>query len=698
MPMKNNLSFKLFISLILTVFATQITAQQNPDYFPENQLITTGVYYYPEHWDSSQWDRDLRNIASMGFEFTHYAEFAWAQLEPEEGRYDFAWLDKAVALAAKYKLKVIMCTSTATPPVWLVRKHPEVLELDENGKRMDHGGRQHATFSSSVYRKYSVKMVAELAKRYGNDPRIIGWQIDNEPRTFHDYNQDAQQRFREWLKNQYGTIDALNKAWGTAFWSQLYSDFSEINIPLHRQWGMNLNQRLDHYRFAAWETASFLDDQAREIKKYARNQWVTSNYIPNYDGGYIGKSKDLDFITYTRYMVYGESRGIGRKGYRIGDPLRIPFANDFFRPLSPYYGVMELQPGQVNWGSINAQPAPGAVRMWLWHQFAGGSRIACTYRYRAPLSGYEQYHYGIVGPDGVTPTPGGIEFRQFMAEINALRKQYDPKASLPAPYLARKTAILYNFENIWGMEMNKQTNQWNSMEHINKYYNTLKSFGAPVDIITDPMDFSKYPVLIAPAYQQIDKALIDKLSAYAQNGGNLILTCRTGYKNRDMHLWEAKFAQPIWDLIGAEIEFYDLPMPHAQDSVVMDNKKYAWKTWGDIVKPFQGTATLATYQGDYYAGKPAVITRKLGKGTVTFVGIDSNEGLLENSLLKKLYASWNIPVENYPEGVTVEYRNGLGIAVNYSDKIYKLSIPPSSKIVVGNQEIQPAGVTVWKVK
>ena len=690
---------KIELLLLLLLMAFMTNAQKKAIWFPENRLITTGVYYYPEHWDSAQWERDLKNMASMGFEFTHFAEFAWAQLEPEEGKYDFAWLDKAVAIAAKYKLKVIMCTSTCTPPVWLVRKHPEILSLNEDGTYMDHGSRQHASFSSSYYRSYSLKMVEQLARHYGNDPRIIGWQIDNEPRTFFDYNPDAQNRFREWLKKKYKTIASLNTTWGTLFWSQTYNDFSQINIPRHKQWGMNLNQRLDHYRFAAEETATFLDDQAAEIRKYATpDQWITSNYIPSYDGGYIGKSKQLDFVTYTRYMVYGESQGVGRKGYRLGDPLRIAMANDFFRPISPNYGVMELQPGQVNWGSINPQPAPGAVRMWLWHQFAGGSSLVCTYRYRAPLVGYEQYHYGIVGPDGVTPTPGGLEYRKFMQEIESLRKLYAANSTNPAEYDARKTAILFNHENIWGMEMNKQTKEWNSLDHFAKYYNALKGFGAPVDFISDPSDFSKYPVLIAPAYQQIDKGLIEKLTEYVKSGGNLVLTCRTGHKDREGHLWEAKFAAPIYDLIGAEIEFYDLPMPQAQDSVVMDNKRFAWKTWGEILKPKVGTDVLAPFEGDFYAGKPAVISRKLGKGTVTYVGIDSNNGLLEKALLIKLYNQFHIKIENYPVGVSVEYRDGFGIAVNYSDKKYTLNLPSGANIVIGTREVPTAGVTVWKVK
>ncbi len=683
----------LFATGILAVFAQQTV------YFPAGQLTTVGAYYYPEHWDESQWERDLKQMAEMGFEFTHYAEFAWAQLEPEEGKYEFAWLDKAVALAAKYNLKVIMCTSTATPPVWLVRKHPEVLCKKEDGTTYDHGARQHASFSSGFYRRYSLTMVEELARHYGNDPRIIGWQLDNEPRVFFDYNDDAQQRFRDWLKRKYQTIEALNDAWGNAFWSGIYSSFDEINIPAHHQWGMNLNQRLDHYRFTAKETASFLDEQAKIIRKYAGSkQWITSNYIPNYNAGHIGASHQLDFVTYTRYMVYGEKNGIGTKGYRLGDPTRIAMANDFFRPLSPLYGVMELQPGQVNWGSVNSQPLPGAVRTWLWHVFAGGSKLACTYRYRAPLYGYEQYHYGIVGPDGVTPTSGGLEFQQFINEIELLRKNYQAGTDIPETYKARRTGILFNVENVWGMDMNKQTSAWNTLDHFMKYYSPLKQMGAPVDFIRDTTDLGQYPVIIAPAYQQIDQILIDKLTGYVKSGGNLVLSCRSGYKNREMHLWEAPFAKPIWNLIGAEIPFYDLPNPQAPDDIQMDGNNFTWASWGDILKPMPGTDTWATYQGDYYAGSTAVTFRKLGKGTVTYVGPDTRNGNLEKEVLAKLYKKLQIETENYPYGIIVEYRDGFGIALNYSDKEYDFPLPANTKILIGEKKIKTAGVLVWKVE
>jgi len=686
-------SLLLFIVLIAAV----VQGQQKQAWFAEDQLITTGVYYYPEHWDSLQWERDIKNIDSMGFEFVHYAEFAWAQLEPEEGKYNFTWLDRAVALAAQYNLKVILCTSTATPPVWLVRKHPDVLLTDEDGNRDDHGTRQHASFSSNYYRQYSLTMIEELAKRYGNNKTIIGWQLDNEPRAYYDYGIDAQQRFRDWLKQKYGSINALNKSWGTAFWSEVYNDFSQINIPLRSRWGMNLHQMMDHTRFVANETATFLDSQARTIRKHTGlKQWITSNYIPNYNEGYIGASHELDFVTYTKYMVSGNAWGIGRKGYRLGSPLSIAQSNDFFRPLSPVYGVMELQPGQVNWGRVNPQPLPGAVRMWLWHVFAGGSELACTYRFRAPTYGYEQYHYGIVSYDGVTPTPGGLEYKKFMEEVKQIRSQAKPGTPAPSHYDALKTGILFNVNNTWAMELNKQNYQWNTVSHFEKYYGTLKSFGARVDFIRDTFDFSDYPVIIAPAYQQIDWDLINKMIQYVRRGGNLVLTCRTGHQDRQGHLWEARFAEPIYDLIGAEIEFYDLLMPHAPDTVIIDKKGYEWTSWGEILKPMAGTETWAVYSGDYYAGKPAVTFRRLGNGTVTYVGVDTKTGEMEREVLKKLYAVLNLPVQNYLEGILVEYRDGLGIAVNYSDKNYTLSLPAGTTMLIGSETLPTAGVAVWK--
>lgn len=677
------------------LFCGGIFAQHT--WFNDKDLTLTGAYYYPEHWDESQWERDLKQMHELGFEFTHFAEFAWAQLEPQEGVYDFSWLDRAVALAAKYDLKVVMCTSTATPPVWLSRKYPEILLKSEDGTVQDHGARQHASFASPVYRKLAYRMIEELARHYGNDSRIIGWQLDNEPAVQFDYNQAAEEAFREFLKEKYHyNIQELNAAWGTAFWSEVYSRFEEITLPKTAQMFMNHHQILDYRRFAAKQTNDFLNEQCRLIKKYAKNQWVTTNYIPDYDKGHIGGSKDLDFVSYTRYMVYGDNEGIGRRGYRVGNPLRIAMANDFFRPVNGTYGVMELQPGQVNWGSINPQPLPGAVRLWLWSVFAGGSDFICTYRYRQPLYGTEQYHYGIVGTDGVTVTPGGREYEQFMKEIRLLRKDYCPKEDKPETYLKRKTAILWNPENYWSIDRQKQNATWNTFAHVDKYYRTLKSYAAPVDFISEEKDFSQYPVMIVPAYQLADKELVARWKKYVEEGGNLVLTCRTAQKDRFGRLPEAPFGSMIDELTGNHIEFYDLLLPQDPGQVKMDGKVYTWNTWGEILQPGASNEVWATYTNEFYEGKPAVTFRKLGKGSVTYIGVDSSDGVLERQVLDKLYSRLQIEVMNLPYGVTMEYRNGLGIVLNYSDQPYQFALPQGAKVLIGTPNIATAGVLVFK--
>nr|WP_195203863.1 beta-galactosidase [Phocaeicola plebeius] len=677
------------------LFCGGIFAQHT--WFNDKDLTLTGAYYYPEHWDESQWERDLKQMHELGFEFTHFAEFAWAQLEPQEGVYDFSWLDRAVALAAKYDLKVVMCTSTATPPVWLSRKYPEILLKSEDGTVQDHGARQHASFASPVYRKLAYRMIEELARHYGNDSRIIGWQLDNEPAVQFDYNQAAEEAFREFLKEKYHhNIQELNAAWGTAFWSEVYSRFEEITLPKTAQMFMNHHQILDYRRFAAKQTNDFLNEQCRLIKKYAKNQWVTTNYIPDYDKGHIGGSKDLDFVSYTRYMVYGDNEGIGRRGYRVGNPLRIAMANDFFRPVNGTYGVMELQPGQVNWGSINPQPLPGAVRLWLWSVFAGGSDFICTYRYRQPLYGTEQYHYGIVGTDGVTVTPGGREYEQFMKEIRSLRKDYRPKEDKPETYLKRKTAILWNPENYWSIDRQKQNATWNTFAHVDKYYRTLKSYAAPVDFISEEKDFSQYPVMIVPAYQLADKELVARWKKYVEEGGNLVLTCRTAQKDRFGRLPEAPFGSMIDELTGNHMEFYDLLLPQDPGQVKMDGKVYTWNTWGEILQPGASNEVWATYTNEFYEGKPAVTFRKLGKGSVTYIGVDSSDGALERQVLDKLYSRLQIEVMNLPYGVTMEYRNGLGIVLNYSDQPYQFALPQGAKVLIGTPNIATAGVLVFK--
>jgi len=690
---------KLFFIGIMLSFALFPKAQQ---FFSPEKMVETGVYYYPEAWNPEQWDRDFSKMEEMGFEFTHMAEFAWAQMEPAEGQYDFKWLDKAVELAAKHHLKVIMCTSSATPPVWLVRKYPEVLVELPAGQTAEHGTRQHGSWSSPKYRELVTRLVAAQAKHYGNDQRIWGWQIDNEPSHYgtYDYSAGAQKNFREWLQKKYNTIAGLNEAWGTAFWSGAYTGFNQIEIPNTPRLIAGAASPIsivDFKRFCADECALFVSMQFNTLREsITKDQFVTSNFMHIHTDVDPWRNKDLDFISYTMYPVAGYTKGIGDQGFRLGDPWRISYANDFFRPLKGVTGVMELQPGQVNWGTYNPLPYPGVIRAWLWNSFAGGLDFICSYRFRQPLSGGEQFHYGMVGTDGVTELFGGQEYSHFMKEIRDLRKLYKPNVKMPTEYAARKTALLYNPDNIWETEVQKQTYQWNEIGHITRIYSNLKTLCVPVDIVGEDRDLTAYPVVVAPAYQMVDRELIKKLKLYVEKGGHLVFTCRTGLKDRNGHFFEAPWADAITALIGAKITMYDELSAETKATVSFNGKSFAWNVWGDILEPIPSVETWATYADQFYAGKASVVHHRIGKGTVTYIGTETQDGKLEKEVLKKVYETAGITTNEQPEGVMVNWRDGFWVAINYSSVKVNINIPATAKMITGTRELPVAGIAVWQ--
>ena len=330
-----------FMFCLLCIPKAQDAASSKPQTFsfPAKDLMTIGSYYYPEQWPHEYWERDIKKMAEVGFDFTHFAEFAWTFMEPEEGRFDFAWLDEAVELAHKNGIKVVMCTPSPTPPVWLIQKHPDVLMVNADGRTIQHGARQQASWSSPVYREYVAKIVEAMGKHYTNDKRIWGWQLDNEPSHYgqYDYSPAAQEGFRKWLRAKYICIDSLNKVWGTAFWSLRYSDFNQVIIPNAKELVQQPNPHaiLDFKRFSADEANDFLSLQYKILRKYiSPAQWITTNLMPEHVEVDPSKITGVDFLTYTKYLVAGYDKGTGPQGFRMGSASSIGFANDLFRSFN----------------------------------------------------------------------------------------------------------------------------------------------------------------------------------------------------------------------------------------------------------------------------------------------------------------------------------------------------------------------------
>ena len=690
----------VFFSLIVFAAQCQIDTKLNLG----KSVMPIGAYYYPEQWDESQWERDLKRMAELGFEFTHFAEFAWARIEPEEGKFDFSWLDKNVELAAKYGLKVVMCTPSPCPPAWLTQKHPEMLVKNEAGYTVNHGMRLNANGANPIYQAYIKKVVGDMIRRYGNNPTISGWQIDNEPHIegLYDYSDFAQADFRTWLKKKYGTIDKLKTAWGAAFWSFTYNNFEQIAIPNAKNHNSNPHAFLDFKRYSADALAVALRYQSNLLRAgISPEQWITTNFayyrfLPSVD--LFRSRNDLDFASHTMYLLstYLDAP-TGDLGFRLGSGMELSFSGEMARSQKGFTGIMELQPGQINWGQWNSQPLPGAVRMWIWHCFGLCEKFVCTYRFRQPLFGSEQFHKGIMETDGVTVSPGGKEYVQAIKEVNEL-KINSKSEQMPAEVAGRTTAFLWKQDNLMSMETTKVTNSWDTWRHYYSYYQKLKAMACPVAFIaeTDSFDVQKYPFMVAPAYEMVDEKVIHKWTKYVSDGGHLVISVRTGMKDNNSHLWEKLLQQPIWNLIGAKVDGFDQLPPTVIGNINFGGTKFQWNVWGDMLIPDKNTETWATYADQFYAGKPCVIKRNLGKGTVAYVGVESKDKELEEAVLRKLYTTSGAQILDLPDYVFVEWREGYWVAVNYSSEKYELPIPSNSKIIIGEKIVVPGGVTVWK--
>jgi beta-galactosidase len=661
-----------------------------------------GAYYYPEHWDSTAWNADLKKIADLGFEFTHFAEFAWAMIEPEEGNYQFKWLDEVIQTAYKNGLKVIMCTPTPTPPAWLTNKHPEILCVNEGLYTQKHGARLHVIQNHPIYLKYVEKIVSRLGARYGDHPAVAGWQLDNEPhfRPVFDYSDQAKKEFPVWLKKKYQTIDALNKAWGTNFWSQVYNNFEQIPLPNTNAGNYsNPHMVVDFGRFTADRLAEALRFQANLLRKQiSDNQWITTNYayykfLPATDP--FRNEQDLDFASHTMYLTTKILNDAGGPlASRLGSGMELSFSNELAKSVNGITGIMELQPGQINWGKVNSQPLPGAVRMWIWHTFALGDMFTCTYRFKQPLFGAEQYHKGILETDGETVSRGGREYTQAIEEIKSLKKQ---NKEVPSSVKSRSAALFWSLENMLDISHQPHHHDFDPWQFIYLHYNNLKRLGCPVTIVqdNDQLDPEVHPFLVVPAYQTVSRELIQKWEDYVENGGNLILTCRTAKKDPNGHLWKANNQEPIWDLIGAKIPAFDQLTSDYPGKVRFGEIEYEWYIWADWLEPTGDTEVLAKYSNQFYKDKAAAVTRNMGNGSVTYIGVYTTTGDLEREIFKKIFIDNNAVILDLPNYVFTEWRDGYWVTVNYSSFPAEVAISENAQIILGSKTVQPGGVTVW---
>lgn len=686
--------------LALTVPAAALAAAQ-PAKAPAAQPVPMlGVSWYPEHWPEERWEADLALMQRGGIRFVRIGEFAWSRMEPREGVYDLDWLERAVRAAQRHGIAVVIGTPTAGPPAWLTSRYPEVLRTLPDGTRAAHGGRHQASYNSARFNQIARDLVAKLADRFGHDPNVIGWQIDNEIGTG-DFGPETRTAFQAWLKAKWKTLDALNADWSTAYWSQTYQDWSQIPLPLPRAEG-NPGLMLAFRQFDSDGYRAYLAYQLDVLRaKVDKRQRVTTNYWidarAKTPANFSADADDMDLDTVTQdldFAAWDEYIGTGHF-----DAKRFGMTHDLVRGLlrRPFW-VMETQPGTVNWSDNNNALDPGEVRAVAWNAVGHGADALAYWQWRSPINGQEQYHGTLLGADG-TPVPVYDEVARIGAEF-----------SKAAPVLAGTTvvsdvALLNDFPSRWAIAWQRYARDYLPADAAFAWYRPMLDHARSVDIVADTAPLASYRLVVAPALNVLTPETAQRLTAYVESGGNLVLGARSGMKDGANALWPQRQPGPLAALLGARVvQYYALERPVPVEG---DWGKGQATTWGERLETTAPDAEVVLRYGagnGWLEGQPAAVTRLVGKGSITYVGATLDDPLM-TALTARLMSQAKVDAvwPALPADVDMAVRSGKGrrvvILTNYGAGNQRIDLPaPMRDVLSGGTaravDLPRYGVTV----
>jgi len=496
---------------------------------------TLGVCYYPEHWPEDMWAEDAKRMVATGLTWVRIGEFAWSRLEAKEGVFTWQWLDKAVEILGNAGLKVIMGTPSATPPRWVVDKYPDMLSVDIEGKTRKFGSRRHYCFSHLGFRAEAARMAAAMAKRYGNNPAIHAWQIDNEygcHDTTLSYSNSALNGFRNWLAQKYQSPSALNHAWGNIFWSMEYDDFDQIELPNLTVTEANPSHWLDYRRFMSDQVVAFNKAQVQAMRPYAAQPFI-HNYmgrITDFDHFTVGN--DLEIASWDSYpmgflehVLSEETEEWKAHFSNQGDPDFQAFHHDLYRAVGHgRWWVMEQQPGPVNWAPYNPIPLDGMVKLWTMEAIAHGAEVVSYFRWRQAPFAQEQMHAGLLRPDSAN-AQGQIEALAVADELASLGNIEHEDSDI---------AIIFDYTSQWAWEIQPQGQGFDYFRLVFEQYRALRHLGLNVDILpATANDFGARKLVLIPGLM----AWNDNLRHAVDHFDGLVITGpRTGLKTKNMQI------------------------------------------------------------------------------------------------------------------------------------------------------------------
>jgi beta-galactosidase len=674
------------------------------------ESLRLGVCYYPEHWSETLWAEDLRRMKAHGITTVRVFEFAWSVVQPREDVFDFSLFDRFLALATAEQMSVILCTPTATPPAWLTHNHEDVLNRTKDGLAMHHGHRRHYTYNSPVYNGYCKAIVTALAKRYGNHPAVIGWQIDNEINCEVDefYADADHAAFREAMKLRFGTIEAYNDAIGARFWNQSYSDWSEVYLERHTsgQQG-NPHVSLLSKAFFSQSAIRFVKMQSDILRAHVQNQFITTNGIFGHLDNHELTQAALDFMAYDSYpnFAYSTQRqdfvpqnGLKDRNWSMNLSKT--------RALSPNFGVMEQQSGANGWDFdlSGPMPLPGQMRLWTMQSIGHGADFISYFRWRTAPFGTEIYWHGLNDYDN-RPNRRMEELMQIHLETAKL-------AEVAQSRYEAKVAILTDCLNEWDGERDVWYGPM-SKRSVWGIYAAAQHTQTPLDFINlsaveDASMLCPYDVVFYPHAAILTDATAAKLRAYCEQGGTLIMGARTGYKNEFGHCPMRPMPGAAADLCGVTVAEYSMPHQLKPYQLQWNGRSFAAPDFIETLQPANGTEAIGVFHAAG-ADQPTAMTRKpySHAGAAYYIGCGFSEELAQALLATlKVAAPFAPMVECTPDIELCVRRKGATrylFLLNYASQetnaqlLRPMEELLSGKVLQGAVSMPPFGVMVLRV-
>ena len=586
----------------------------------QQERIWYGGDYNPDQWPEEVWDDDVRLMKKAGVNLVSVGIFSWAKIETSEGVYDFDWLDRIIDKLGEAGIAVDLASATASPPMWLTQAHPEVLWKDYRGDVCQPGARQHWRPTSPVFREYALKLCRAMAEHYKGNPYVVAWHVSNEYGCHNrfDYSEDAEHAFQQWCEERYGTIDAVNDAWGTAFWAQRMNDFSEIVPPRFIGDGnfMNPGKLLDFKRFSSDALKAFYIAERDTLAEITPDLPLTTNFMVSASGSvldYDDWGDEVDFVSNDHYFIPGEAH--------LDELAFSASLVDGIARKDPWF-LMEHSTSAVNWREINYRKEPGQlVRDSLAH-VAMGADAVCYFQWRQSKAGAEKFHSAMVPHAG----EDSAVFRD-VCELGADLNKLSDEGILGSRLAKSRVAVVFDYESEWATEHTATPTQ--HVHHVDEpwaWFRALADQGVTADVVPVRGAWDGYEMVVLPSVYLLSEETTRRVRDYVVGGGRLVVTYYTGISDEKDHVWLGGYPGSIRDVVGVRVEEF-MPMGNdftgVPDRLELSNGAVAHDI-ADVIGSVDGTATvLETFKDDPWTGMdgaPAIVAHTFGEGRSVYVG------------------------------------------------------------------------------